>query len=215
MTKRFSKYLKTFTLATAFFLTGCGSIDIAHAPGHSYPASPVSKRDGTNVTVSGMIETTTWGNTDDRAEVKAIIVQVANEHGIDPMHFLRMAEIESGFNPKAFHPKSRAAGLFQFIPSTAQSYGLIDCFDAHANAKAAATLWLDNAASLRKALGREPSAGELYLAHQQGIAGATKLLANPDTPAHEIVGRRAVTLNGGTLNMSARDFAHLWMKKFV
>lgn len=145
---------------------------------------------------------------------KAIIVAVAERNGIDPKAFLRMAEIESHWDPAAFHHKSRAAGIFQFIPATARAYGLSDPFDAQANAEAAAKLWKDNEVRLSKALGRKPSAGELYLAHQQGAGGAVMLLVRPTRPAASIVGMKALLMNGGRKNMTAREFANLWIGKF-
>src|SRR5687768_13879999 len=50
-----------------------------------------------------------------------MIRQTAEEHGLNPDDFLRMAEIESALNPFAYHPVSQASGLFQFLPSTASS----------------------------------------------------------------------------------------------
>src|SRR6185503_13870258 len=67
---------------------------------------------------------------------------------------------------------------------------------------------------LRKALGREPTEGELYLAHQQGLGGAEKLLANPNALASALVGAQAVTANGGAPGETARDFAAHWTNKF-
>jgi hypothetical protein len=132
----------------------------------------------------------------DKAGIEALVVEVAERNGINPKAFLRMAQIESGLNPNAFHPKSRAAGLFQFIPSTARRYGLRDPFNTRANAEATAALWRDNEKGLANALGRVPSAGELYLAHQQGLGGAIRLLSQPERLATTIVGTKAVTMNG-------------------
>ncbi|MEY9562261.1 transglycosylase SLT domain-containing protein [Sinorhizobium fredii] len=147
-------------------------------------------------------------------EVERIIFDTAIRYGIDPKAFHRMAWIESRLNPNAFHPKSKACGLFQFIPSTARHYGLVDCFDPRLNAEAAAQLWLDNVKGLTRRLGRAPSAGELYLAHQQGIGGAAALLANPNKQAISILGRKPVVMNGGLRDMTAAQFADLWISKF-
>jgi hypothetical protein len=149
-----------------------------------------------------------------RSDVKRIVVDVAEQYGIDVNAFLRMAQIESGFNPRAFHPTSKAAGLYQFIPRTARLYGLYNPFNARANAEAAAKLWRDNATGLELRLGRKPTPGELYLAHQQGLGGASKLLANPRRLAVSVVGAKAVTMNGGRLDMTAEEFSRLWIKKF-
>nr|WP_172682371.1 transglycosylase SLT domain-containing protein [Sinorhizobium meliloti] len=214
MTKRIAKYLKTLVLTTAFLLSACGTVHTTETPTHRSLASAIGF-DTTAATAEVNVNTKLIAFGNERREMMAIIVEVAIQQGINPKDFLRMAQIESGFNPRAMHPNSRACGLFQFIPSTARSYVLTDCFDPRANADAAAALWLDNAVGLRKALGRGPSAGEVYLAHQQGLGGAIRLLANPERLAHEIVGPRAVILNGGTLNMTAREFAQLWIRKML
>lgn len=64
------------------------------------------------------------------------------------------------------------------------------------------------------ALGREPTQGELYLAHQQGLGGAIKLLTNPTANAIDLLGRKQVKLNGGNESMNAISFARMWTKKF-
>lgn len=169
---------------------------------------------GLVLTTAMLTEVTAAAPMTNKASIEALIVEVAQKNGIDPKAFLRMARIESGLNPNAFHPKSRAAGLFQFIPSTARLYNLREPFDARANAEAAAALWQDNHKGLSRALGTNPSAGELYLAHQQGLGGAIKLLSQPDRLAITMVGIKPVTMNGGHKAMTAREFARLWTKKF-
>lgn len=146
-------------------------------------------------------------------DIRAVIEGAAQRHGVDAGALLKIAEIESGFNPRAKNPNSSAGGLFQFIDGTARDYGLADRFDAGQASDAAARLLKDNAASLRKALGRDPTAGELYLAHQQGAGGAAKLLRNPNARAVDVVGRDAVRLNGGREDMSAQEFANKWIAK--
>ncbi|PBB30301.1 transglycosylase SLT domain-containing protein [Mesorhizobium sp. WSM3882] len=212
MTKSLKKYLKLLVLTTTILLSACGTAQAVESPSDDLRAT---LGDGSIATKPASVEVKAKPRGGERAEIKALIGEVAVRHGIEPKDFLRMAQIESGFNPRAYHPKSRAAGLFQFIPSTARRYGLKDPFDAQANAEAAAALWLENAAGLRKALGREPTAGEIYLAHQQGLGGAIGLLKDPDRQAAVIVGNRAVIVNGGRLGMTARDFAQLWIGKFA
>jgi len=105
-------------------------------------------------------------------------------------------------------------GEFQFTNATAGQYGLKNPFDPMASADAAARLASDNARFLANGLGRQPTAGELYLAHQQGAAGALNLITHPNAPATDIVGRAAVVQNGGNANMSAAQFANMWTAKF-
>ncbi len=135
------------------------------------------------------------------------------QYGLPQGYLQRTAQIESGGNPNAQNPNSSAGGMFQFIDSTAKQYGLENKFDPMASADAAARLARDNLGYLKHALGREPSAGELYLAHQQGAGGAAKLLAAGNAPAASVVGADAARLNGGG-GMTAADFANQWTGKF-
>jgi hypothetical protein len=137
-----------------------------------------------------------------------------SQYGLPEGYLGRTYQIESGGNPTAQNPNSSAGGGFQFIDSTAKAYGLTDKNNLAASADAAARLARDNAAALRGVLGRDPTAAELYLAHQQGGGGAAALLGNPNAPAVDIVGADAVRLNGGNANMTAGEFANLWLGKF-
>jgi len=147
-------------------------------------------------------------------ELAQIIAQAAQRYGQDPNTLARIAQIESSMNPGARNPRSSAAGLFQFIDSTAKNYGLTNKLDPVAASDAAARLTRDNAAFLGERLGRQPTPAELYLAHQQGAGGAAKILANPQADAASVVGPQAVALNGGRPGMTAGDFAGLWTGKF-
>jgi len=149
------------------------------------------------------------------ADIEAIIRAAAARRGVDPEALLQVARLESGLNPRAKNPNSSAGGLFQFIDGTAKQYGLADKYDAYASADAGAALMADNTAGLRRALGREPSPGELYLAHQQGLGGATSLLSNPSARAADLVGSDAVNLNGGNPRMNAMEFTNLWNGKMA
>jgi hypothetical protein len=130
----------------------------------------------------------------------------------------RLAMIESSGNPLAKNPNSSAKGLYQFMPRTAQQYGITAPFGTpeytSQEQDAVKRLTEDNRNALRKFLNREPTEGELYLAHQQGATGAKRLLTNPQAPAVNVVGEDAVTLNAGNPNMTAEEFAQLWTSKF-
>ncbi|WP_442864637.1 transglycosylase SLT domain-containing protein [Agrobacterium sp. LMR679] len=107
------------------------------------------------------------------AELRTMIADAAVRNGVDPHALTEVAGIESSFNPYARNKNSSAGGLFQFVDGTAKQYGLRDRFDPAQASDAAARLMRDNRDHLRKTLGREPNAGELYLAHQQGAGGAS------------------------------------------
>jgi soluble lytic murein transglycosylase-like protein len=141
------------------------------------------------------------------------ISSAAKRYGIDQDILLTVAELESGFRADAQNPTSSAGGVFQFIDGTWKQYGGGgDKMDANLNIDAGARFTRDNIIGLQKA-GLPVNAGTVYLAHQQGLGGAIKLLSNPNAPAESIVGAKAVRLNGGRQGMSAQQFANLWMTK--
>jgi hypothetical protein len=154
------------------------------------------------------------GSTAPDSGLSDAIAKVASARGVDPAYMTRLAMVESGGNPNATTSLSSAKGPFQFIDSTAQHYGLTNPTDPAASADAAARLTLDNKAALTQALGREPTPGELYLAHQQGAAGAAKILANPDAPIESVIGTRAAANNGAVPGMTAGQFANKWTSRF-
>lgn len=147
--------------------------------------------------------------------VRAAIARAGDAHGVDPGVLSVIASLESSFNPNAQNPNSSAGGLFQFIDGTAAQYGLANRFDVDQAADAGARFTRDNISTLSTALGRQPTVGEIYLAHQQGAQGAINLLTAPAPMlASAVVGREAVRLNGGNPDtMTARDFAGLWINK--
>ena len=114
----------------------------------------------------------------------------------------RVAQAESGGNPNAKSATSSASGLFQFTDQTwketVRKYGKqyrvkVDMkSDPNAQRVMAHALMQENAASLSGTLGREPTEGELYLAHFAGAGGAKRLLkAPPNTPAARILPKAA------------------------
>lgn len=140
-------------------------------------------------------------------------------------YYQTLAMIESSDNPKAQNKSSTAKGRYQFIDSTAKSFGLdkykFGTKEYEIAEEAAVRKFTEqNRAGLQKGLNREPSPGELYLAHQQGLSGALKLLKNPLKPAHEIVGMDAVRNNlpedqrDQAANIKAWQFARIWTGKF-
>jgi hypothetical protein len=125
----------------------------------------------------------------------------------------RLKQIESGNNPNAVSPTG-AFGVYQFTKGTAAQYGIGPGSSAAEQKEAFDKLTADNRAYLTQKLGRAPTNGELYLAHQQGAAGAVQLLSHPDDLATDVVGEQAVRVNGGGPGMTARQFAAMWINKF-
>lgn len=150
-------------------------------------------------------------------DVESAIANASKTHGV-PLDYMRIkAQIESKGNPDAENPNSSAGGVYQFIDSTAKEYGLQgdDRYDAHKASDAAARFAKNNFAGLRKSLGREPEGWEGYLAHQQGLGGANKILGNPNALAVDTLGRDAVRLNGGQDSFTNAQMADIWKKKYM
>lgn len=147
--------------------------------------------------------------------VRAAAARAEQQYGLEAGTLVTFGILESGLDPGAQNPNSSAGGWLQFIDSTAEGYGLEDRFDVDQSADAGGRLTRDNMRVLAPALGRQPTIGELYLAHQQGAQGALDLLTAPaGTLAADVVGVEAVRLNGGDpASMTAQDFANLWIEK--
>lgn len=145
--------------------------------------------------------------------VGQVVEQAANKYGVPPQNLLTIAALESGLNPRATNPRSSAAGLMQQTDSNAAQYGVANKLDAAQSADGGAKFAAANTKTFMNKFGRVPDVGELYLMHQQGPGGALKLLSNPNARAADIVGTKAVADNGGDPNMTAGQFANMWMQK--
>lgn len=201
---------RTNAAADRALLTGIGF-------GGAKPAAPTGNVNVGPVTpapVSSPMGATTIPVAGGEGDLGGAIAKVAAARGVDPAYLTRLAAVESGGNINAANPNSSARGPFQFINSTAKQYGLTNPTDPASSADAAARLTLDNKAALTTALGREPTPGELYLAHQQGAGGASKILGNPNAPIEVVVGTDAARLNGAAPGMTAGQFAQKWTGKF-
>ena len=142
-------------------------------------------------------------------DLSSRIASAANQSGVDPKTALTIASIESGLNPSAQNPDSSARGLFQHLDSTWQELGGTPENRDDPNAQIA--LGIKGLQADRDALAtdlkREPQPWELYLAHQQGVAGARSLLqADKDSPAAGVVGEKAVVQNGGAPDTTVGEF---------
>ena len=140
---------------------------------------------------------------------------IGAEHGISGNYLARTKQIESGSGSGVGAVSSSGAtGPFQFTRDTARRMGLVDPNDLRESADAAARLAAQNKVALTQSLGRAPDDADLYLAHQQGSGGASKLLANPNVRAGDLVGDAAIRSNGGDPNAPASAFTTLWRNKF-
>lgn len=162
--------------------------------------------------------------------VADIIRRKAREYGVDPITALAFAQIESGLNPGAVSPSGGHRGLYQFSGDWWSRYGNGKSIsDPEANADAFMRYYKESLVpATSKALGRNATPGELYLAHQQGLAGGPALLAGGDQPAADALAvaygggpeglRRAVAAikaNGGDPSAPASQFAGMWNKRLA
>lgn len=109
------------------------------------------------------------------AESVAAIKRAAAEQGVDEVTLAQMCAVESDFNPNATNPYGYK-GLFQFGKAGWSDYGSGNIYDPYDNATAAAKMMKYNQGELKKVLGREPTKGEIYMAHQQGLGRAKKIV---------------------------------------
>ena len=125
-------------------------------------------------------------------QITGAIRQAAQSTGISFEYLLTTAKIESNFNPSAQASTSSAKGLYQFIDQTwlgtmkqdgaALGLGRYAAeilrlrSDPQASAMLAGALTRNNAALVSSSIGRQPSNGELYIAHFLGADGAGKLI---------------------------------------
>lgn len=135
------------------------------------------------------------------ASIQEYIANASRKFGVSGRYLTATAAIESGGDVNAI--SGSHMGLYQFSPTTAAEYGLTNPYDPQASANAAAQLARSNELGLVKALGRPVTDAEVYLAHQQGLGGAIKLLTGGDKSAASLVGKSAVTANGFNENISA------------
>lgn len=118
------------------------------------------------------------------SSVNSAIDKAAKEHGIDPSLMRAFAKIESGGDPD--NRTGSYKGLFQLSNSEFEKHGGSgDIYDAEANANAAARKFKAESVAFKEKFGRDPTATDLYMVHQQGEAGYAAHMQNPDAPAWE------------------------------
>jgi Transglycosylase SLT domain len=103
------------------------------------------------------------------------IANVAAQNGIDPAFALAVAERESSFNPNA-HASKTIDGLFQMSSGLRQQYGIGNSKDPAVQTQGWSSFINDAKGQLRNSLGREPTNGELYLAHYWGPQRAASVI---------------------------------------
>ncbi len=115
-------------------------------------------------------------------EVKQAMERAAKEEGVDLTTMVQFASVESSFNTNAVS-STGCTGLFQFAGGTWKDMGMegISRTDPYANSVAGARYIKQNQKGLKKTLGRDPTVGEIYLAHNQGLGGARQIIKACET----------------------------------
>jgi hypothetical protein len=166
-----------------------------------------------------------------REEAARALYELEGAQSGDP-YVARLFHIESGGNRLAVTGSNR--GLGQFGPTEERRYGITDenRTDPRAQARAVQLEAQDNAPAISRAIGRKATDADLYLAHQQGQAGAVALLTNPAQPAwqairkyygSDTIAKQAIygnIPNGSPLKgvpveqISSTAFTNMWKDKF-
>ena len=157
------------------------------------------------------------------ASTKELFANIESKYRLPSGYLARVYQLESRDGKDVYNKSSGAEGPFQFLPKTSKGMGLADPYDLESSADATARLAVQNRAILQRKGIENPDGKVLYLAHQQGAAGAEKLLKGGDAPATSALGEiyrdpkvaaKAVTGNGGQADMPASAFANKVMAKY-
>lgn len=140
----------------------------------------------------------------------------------------KIMKVESNGALNAKNGKSSATGLFQFIKDTWNKYADkdpdIDRTDskngdgrlkAEQQYKVGIMFTRDNSRELTSALGRPPSAGNIYLAHFAGSGGAIKVLkSDPSAPLNSLLSADAMSANA-EIHLVTSDGKKKYFKNFT
>ncbi|WP_277073573.1 phage tail length tape measure family protein [Simonsiella muelleri] len=150
------------------------------------------------------------------------LYEIAKKSGEDPAKWLALYQIESRSGRNMRNP-SGATGHFQIMRQLFKDYGVTEAgaMDLETSFHAVRKHHARGSASLKKMLGRDLTAGEYYLGHQQGWGGAKALLSHADMNVVDalstIMSRQRATAqvvqNRGKTHMTARRFASMWISK--
>ena len=117
-----------------------------------------------------------------RPALETAIKQASERYGVEISTLRAFARIESGGNPRA-----RAGsyyGVYQLSHAVFRQYGgRGNIYDLSANTSVAARKHREESDAFALRHGRAPAAVDLYMMHQQGVAGAAMHMENPDDPA--------------------------------
>lgn len=122
--------------------------------------------------------------------------------------------IESNHKANAYNKYSGAKGLFQFVPSVAREYRLIDPFDAQSSLSAFKRLTFNNIRNmLRRGIKITPT--NIYLAHQQGVGGLNQILNSIENETRLLPATLLRNVQNNNLGkfVSVKDYYEKWNRK--
>ncbi len=142
-----------------------------------------------------------------------LIDSISGQFGVPAALAHTTADIESSYGTNVLNKISPSnTGVFQMAPAGAPG-GALDTLEGQTSQGIQSLARTRQ--ELASQLGRDPTNAEVYLAHQQGVAGASALLANPDKPAGQVVRPINISNNGGDPNAPAREFIRHWQDKYT
>ena len=146
---------------------------------------------------------------------KELVSSTASMVGVPEDLALAIVGAESDFKPNAVNAQknSKSSGLYQFTKGTwstmvkryGKEYGITnkDILDPRANAIMGALLTKENINLLKKSLGREPTAAEVYIAHFSGVGKAKRLIKyaqiSPNTKSSVVFSDAEIKANPGVI----------------
>lgn len=111
------------------------------------------------------------------AQVGELIFSIALKYNLDPFMMLAIASIESDFRSESnFNKKTQYKGVFQIGKNEWSIWapGNANIYSAKDNIEAATRMLARHAEWFQYEFGHKPTAGELYMIHQQGRGFFTK-----------------------------------------
>ena len=158
----------------------------------------------------------------------ALITNEAQNQGVDPVHALTVAKLESDIGAAPDAAANKHTGLFQMGPDewTAAGGKPEEHADLMAQARIGVAGLKDRQAVANKAINGNAEGWQTYLVHQQGDAGGPALLkADAGTnvidalaPAYggdRAKATQAIVDNAGTADMTAGQFRDLWRGRYA
>lgn len=166
------------------------------------------------------------------------VSSVASRYGVDPATLSRAVQIESGGNPSARTGSYK--GILQLSQDEFDRYKPrpdASIWNADDNLAAGAAKMKAEGGVFAQTFGHQPSGFDSYMIHQQGLAGYSAHLANPNAPAWQNMlstaegqqkgagwARQAVWDNvptqykigfGNVDNVASREFLGMWQHKWA